>query len=415
MQEDSAPHPHRRRNYTAILAFEGLWGVGLAFTYFSTIMPGYLRSQGASNLVVGIIPALFALMPAAAQPFSAYRLTHARHRFRTVVFFYLLLPLGYFGLAFSALWPGFRPDMRIFVGLSALSWALTMAGISDPHYVSMVIETAGPRGRGRIFAWRAVVLGLGGLIGSTMSEPFLRMAAPPTNYGRSFFVAGSIYLLSVITFALLYRDHPRPVQPRLPFPHYVRERTGRLLRNRAMRLLLAGLGVMVLSQSVFPFLAICAQARVGASAALLADFTRLVMAASLLTPLLLGMFADRFGHRATCALSAGLFAVGLATFGLAGARLWALQLGYFLDATALAAWAVSGFNVPLEVDPELEPSEAAVIVTSLLAPVRLAAPLLVGAGIDRWHQSPVLAACLGLALLAALLLARSAGRRVQTP
>jgi len=94
MQEDSARPPHRRRNYTAILAFEGLWGVGLSFTYFSTIMPGYLRFQDASNLVIGIIPALFALMPAAAQPFSAYRLTHARRRFRTVVLFYLLLLAG---------------------------------------------------------------------------------------------------------------------------------------------------------------------------------------------------------------------------------------------------------------------------------------------------------------------------------
>ena len=99
----------------------------------------------------------------------------------------------------------------------------------------------------------------------------------------------------------------------------------------------------------------------------------------------------------------GLYAVGLCA-ALASASPSALLAAYFVAASCAPAWAVSGFNLGLELSKEPDPARVYAGVSLVAAPLRILGPPSAGAAVDRWGHPPVLALGMMVTLLALLIL-----------
>jgi hypothetical protein len=87
-------------NTFAISAVEVLWGIGLPLIVESTFLQLFLKSLGASNQVIGLVPAVMGSGIALFSIMSAYYTTHLAHKRRVVILFHILtsIPIFIFGV-----------------------------------------------------------------------------------------------------------------------------------------------------------------------------------------------------------------------------------------------------------------------------------------------------------------------------
>ena len=61
-----------RFNLNVLLFVEAIWGAGTAFVSKQALLPVFLRSLGASGMIIGLLPALVAVAATVPQLITAY-------------------------------------------------------------------------------------------------------------------------------------------------------------------------------------------------------------------------------------------------------------------------------------------------------------------------------------------------------
>jgi predicted MFS family arabinose efflux permease len=126
-------------NTFGISAVEVFWGIGLPVIIESTFLQLFLKNLGASNITIGLIPAIFSCGMAVFSLFSAYFTSHLVHKRRAVILSHLLgsLPFMLFGLFFyhyGKTW-FMLPVFLIFYSAYAMS-----IGIAVPLWLNFLMK-----------------------------------------------------------------------------------------------------------------------------------------------------------------------------------------------------------------------------------------------------------------------------------
>lgn len=393
----------RRQNRRTILLFELFWGIALPFVQSTTTLPGYLQSLGASGILIGLVPAVFAGGIAFIQPFSLYLIRPGPARLRKTLAAYRLGASCYLLMALSAfLLPADAVTLRLVSFFVCYLGYVFIAGAGDPHYFAMVVGSTTARDRGWFFGLRIVWFGLGGLLGAALATPLLRAVAAPHNFALSM-AAGALFILSATVWFTRFCDDSKPDPGLRPSLGECLTDVWRLARLHPHFLLfLVAACLFVLSQGPFAFLALYIKGRLAAGDGILARLGALFAVCSMIFALLLGRAGDRFGHRSTFLFGIVCYALGVGWM-MVATSLPGLFAAYFLASIFSPAWQVSAFNLGYECAGEVDAARVNAGIALVTAPLRIIGPVAAGAALDRWGYPTVFTVTVAVAVVSLLL------------
>lgn len=399
---------HVRHNVVALAADFGLFLVGLSFASQSTILPAFAAHLGASNLVIGAIPALMTLGWNLPSLFAA-GYTESLARKLPFVLRYTIwerVPLLLLAaVAFFVARPA--PEVALALMLVMLLLMTSAGGLLMPAWMDIVGRTIPTNLRGRFFAVSSLLGGAGGLLGSVLTAWVLARMPAPSGYAVCFLVSALFMGLSYVALSLVREPAAATVEAPPPLGAYLR-RVGRVLReDRNLAWFLLARGLNFVGMMAAGFYTVHALRFYAAPDWAVGVFTTALLAGQMAGNLVLGVVADRVGHLVP--LSIGLGALLLANLvALAAPSLEVFLVVFVLHGVQLAAISVSGLNVLLEFapGPAARPTYVG-LGTTLLTPVAFGAPLVAGLMADAFGFRVVFAtAALGAAAAMALLLVR---------
>lgn len=369
-------------NFGACLIDAVGWPLGAAFFSQATILPTFLRHLGASNTVVGALPALYALLmflPGLLVAGYVGRLRRARGYLFWIALVerLALLPLVWL----TPLWAGTHPGWLIATVFACFALHAGAMGVNQPAYWVVVAKCVPVHWRGRLFGYGGGLAGLVGLgldrvLGHFLSGPH---GGFPIGYGHVFLIGCVILLVSFLPLGIV--REPLTVAPQENDPHtghYGRDSLFVWRTNSGFRRFLCAQVVFSCATLATPFFVLDAGRRLHAGPAALAGYTATLVLAAAFGSLGWGAWGDKSGNKivllasTACAVFAGL-----------GAALAPTAQVYYAvfaaSALALAGVGIAGNNVTMEYAGS--PREIA-LYTALLNAVtalpRAAAPLVGG-------------------------------------
>lgn len=405
--------PHLRHNVVMLGADYGLFLVAMSFASPATILPAFAASLGASNAVIGAIPAVMTLgwfLP----PLFAAAHTESLHRKLPFIVRYTIWERVPFAvLAAAAMWlaPAW-PALTLVLLLVMLTLITGVGGALTPAWMDVVGRAVPVTIRGRFFALTAVAAAAAGLAGSALTTEILARVAAPASYALCFLCATACMLGSMAALMLVREpaaSAPPPAHPGLRT--YLRRVPTLLREDDNLRWFLVVRWLSNVGAMASGFYAVHALRAWAAPAATLGLFTALLLAGSMLGLLALGWVADRAGYRVVVmtgivatlaanlvALAAPSLTVFAAVFVLAGLHEAAARIAY---PTVLLEFAPR---------PEAQPFYIGVGNTAI-TPIAFAAPIAAGVVADRAGFAVVF----GAATMAAGLALATLALRVREP
>jgi MFS family permease len=403
-ETDAFARRQLRHNVGALGADYALFVVGLTFASQSTILPAFAEHLGASNVVIGAIPALMTLgwfLPSLfAAPYTATLARKLPFVLRWTVWErvpFLVLSLVAFFLAGG--WPG----LSLVLFLLCLLVITGVGGVLMPAWMDIVGRCVPTGMRGRFFALSNLTGTMGGFLGGLVTAWVLGAVAPPASYGVCFAAATVFVSVSYVALALV-REPAAPVVPALPT---LREQVAAvrdvLRADRNLTAFLAARVFAVIGSAASGFYTVEALRTRQAAEWQVGVFTTVLLVGQLVGNAVFGLLADRVGHRVV--IMAGLaMSVAANVVALTAPSLEAFTLVFALVGVHSAAISVSNMTVLLEFAPTVGARPLYIgLGTTALAPVAFGAPLVAGAVVDRLGFAVVFAAA-GLAGLVALVM-----------
>ena len=199
---------HVLRNAIVILYFDFLWGLGFSMCFHNTVLTGCLKSLGAYQILVGLVPGLYYGLYSLVQPLSTFWIKPRRGRLGLTVLLYSGAAISYVAMGSALIWlPVGMVIPRIAAVFAFMLICLLGMGLADPHYVAMVMETIHPEWRGRFYALKGAVLGIGWIVGSVVFKGIMDRIGVITNYGVALFVGGLTIILASLVWSRFHEHH----------------------------------------------------------------------------------------------------------------------------------------------------------------------------------------------------------------
>lgn len=388
-----------RRNYLLMMIDSIGFPLGISFLSFTTILPMFLRQLTASDVLVGLIPAINNLGVFLPQIIIAPMISRLR------VTKYYVVTVGMFErgpillLAIAAwIWGGSNKPLVLWLFFLFFAIHSLSMGLNMPAYYSLLSKALPSERRGSLFGVGGCIGGILGVLGATMAGRVLSSYPFPIGYVFCFTIGFIILTISVMPLAMV-REYAQEVQTNKTTLEALRElpsvlRNDKIFLNFILSQILWAIGAM--AQAFFTVYAIN---RLSASASDVAVFTGITMGGGALANLVIGYIADRDGHKIILEATAILGA--LASFApLISPTIPAMWLTFALTAIWAAGYGVSSGNIILDFAPTEDVPKYVGLVSVLTVPFRTLTPILAGLMIARWGYYPVFAAS-GISMLLA--------------
>ncbi|MDD5678522.1 MAG: MFS transporter [Kiritimatiellae bacterium] len=393
-----------RRNLTAIVSWEFLWGLGLPFALFSTFIPAYLGAMNAPKALIGFIlsfPPIFS----AGQILMSY-LIPAKKRlaiYRVVITVSTVPWLMYSVAAFfwGHTWPhwfhfaAFTLVQIMFIGTCYLLTSV---------YWEIMTDNIPPRKRGRLFGLRMLGIGLPVLLTGYVAARVLAHWEPPRNFQMAFVIGTAVYILSC---AMLWkiRDHINPEHEcpsdhsAVPFGRYLQNTFRALWQDPNYRIFIFFMFLLSMAINCAPFMVDAARTQLHVSSQAQGGFSIAFLIASMCLGWLIGLLADRFGYRLIGGVIGGMMASAFLICLVAHRVEW-WYVAYGIYAVAANSILMLLCNMSAELCPQEPPNRLVAIGNILMAGFVMLATTLSGWVVDQvGSYQPIFIANLILSLV----------------
>jgi MFS family permease len=399
--------PAARRNVLALGVDYALFLVGLSFASQATILPAFAAHLGASNLVIGAIPAV---MTAGWYLPSLFFAGHTQSLERKLPFVlrytawervpFLLLTLVAVFLATPA--PGL--SLAALLGLLAVSTGT--GGVLMPAWMDVIGRCVPATMRGRFFGVASTLAGIGGLLGSGVTAYVLATVPAPGNYGVCFLLAALFMGLSWMALAMVREPSGGKATAPAPLGPYLRAVSTLARRDVNFGWFLLGRTSAVLGAMASGFYTVYALSTFASLPWHVGLFTAALLAGQVASNPLLGWLADVAGHRAVILVGAGAV-VAANLLALLAPSLEIFVPVFVLAGVHQATINVSGLPILLDFAPTIEERPTYVgLGNTALGPAMFVAPLAAGVLADAlgYRNVFMVAGAFGLAGVVMLLL-----------
>lgn len=407
-----------RHNFLALGLDHSLFLVGMSFASQATILPAFAAHLGASNLLVGAIPALLTLGWFLPSLFAAHHTERLAWKLPFVLRYTVWERLPMLGMAAVAFFLAEPAPPFALAAFFVLIVIMTgTGGVLMPAWMDIVGRAIPTTLRGRFFAAANLVASTAGLLGSVLTAWLLASFAPPRSYALCFLVGFVFLAISYVALAAT-RESAGPLLPeKVPLGSYLRRMPALLRRDPNFSWFLVARGLGTLGMMANGFYTVYALRAWQAAEWQVGLFTTLFLAGQVTGNLGLGWLADRAGHRLVLVLGVGALAAGN-VLALQAVSPETLGPVFVLSGIHFAAIHVSARTIVLELaGGEGERPTYVGLANTALAPLNFVGPLAAGLMADRLGFPAVfgLAAAFGAAgvglLLARVREPRWAGQR----
>jgi predicted MFS family arabinose efflux permease len=390
------------KNVTWALFVEAFWGISLALISVVAIVPVFLSHLGASNTVLGALPAVWTLMVYLPGAFGSHFTSHLPLRKQAVFVFHALSGIPWVLLAVWFSLSGPRSgalDIGVFLALWGGSWAFM--GLFMPVWINFIGKVTRPELRATSFGVIFFFQTLMGVIGGWIASRILSSALPfPQNYAVGFLVAGVCMTLGSFFFLPVVED-PGATSPRgEPFSSVIGHMREVLADRGGVRVYLAIAVLTVGGWLLISYYPVFAEKRFGLRPRDSAIFTAVCMAGQMIGSVATGIVGDRFGYSKVALVSAAALTIGL-VIAIWGTHPWLYYVTAFMTGIYLVTDRLAQFNLSMAFCPHEDNTAWLGAIPAITAPIVAVVAGSGGTFIDRFGFPNV--AVVGLLLAAGAL------------
>lgn len=325
------------------------FSLALSFGSVTTFLPLFAKRLGASNIEIGLIPALAYLGWSLPALWGAKVSPGLPRKLPFILRVTLLERLPFLGIALVAmLFAVPKPRLALYLVLVFLALACSAMGFLGPIWTEMIGKVIHPSRWGLYFACGNGIGALMGMWGSRLAEELIASYPFAWNFAVCFFLASIAMGVSYI-FLALTREDAAPVQDARgsylrSFSRIVREDPN-FLRFLVARVFLA-LGVMGAA-----FYTVAVLERFSVPDTFIARYNAVLLVSQALSNFLWGPLGDRRGHKLV--LLCGTLAIFLSNlWAIFAPSPWYFVLAFGFLGLNYSAVSVGGVAILLDFAPE---------------------------------------------------------------
>jgi MFS family permease len=396
-----------RWNFTVNVVDVSFYTLAINLVSQATILPLLISQLSDSKLAIGLLPAISSMGFLLPQLLTASYTERLKRKLPLIAAGSGIgergpyLVIGILLLLFGKTAPAFTlTAMLVLIGIAS-----TTAGVLTPAWYDLIAKVIPIDRRG---LWSGTGFGFGAFMaiaGAALAGWILERWDFPTSFAICFFVAFFFYMVSYLGLVLNREPDSEVTKPAVPFSAYLRQLPAVVRRDPNYQAYLLSRSVANMSYMAAGFFIVFGAEKFGLNGAQVGLLTGTLVAAQTLMNLLLGVLADKHGHKIV--LTLGALAMGLSTAAafLAQTQAMLYPVFFFLGAS-MAAETVSGLNIILEFGAAEDRPTYIGLTNTLLAPTRTIAPL-IGGWLATWlGYPPLFAVALVFAAAGAMMLHR---------
>ena len=372
-----------RFNFTINLLEGGLFGLGLGFASYVTVIPLFMARLTESSILIGLIAAMRAVGWQLPQLLTSNRVARIRRYKPMSLLMTLNERLPFFGLVLVALaLPVLGKDATLILTFVLVVWQTMGGGLTGTAWQSMIAKIIPSTLRGRFYGAQSAFANLLSSIGAVIAGLILQSGQTPANFAICFMLAA---IAMMIGFGFLYATREPEGTPARATSHTPRELWHALVaivrRDANFRMFIFTRMFSQVAAVGVAFYTIYAVRRFHMDPGTAGIMTGVLLIGQLIASPLFGWLGDRYSHR-------WMFALGVLTAGAGAAiAIFAPSLGWFYLVFALAGVANAGlwptiYALTLEFGTEAERPYYIGLANTLVSPATLLAPILGGALAD---------------------------------
>ena len=369
---------HLRYNVITHMVDGGLFGLGIGFASFSTVLPLFVASMTDSATLIGLVPAIHSAGWLLPQLFTANHTARLRRYKQTVLKLSVHERFPFLGFALVALLlPRIGVQTGLILTFLLLTWQGLGGGVTANPWTSMISKIIPPESRGTFFGTQAALANLF-ISGAAVGAGYLLGAFDsPFDFMACFLIASLFFTFSWIslTFTREPTDYEKVVEANpAPFWHGAAQI---LKRDRNFNWFLTARILSQFATMGFAFYIVYALRRFQMDTVTAGYLTATLTIAQTVANAAMGWLGDRIGHRP-------MLIIGAAAALLSSLLAWlALSLAWFFPIFVLTGFAnvsiwTNGMTMTVDFSDERERPFYIGLAQSLTAPATILAPLIGG-------------------------------------
>ena len=353
-----------------------------AFINPQTVLPALVSRLGGNNLAVGalgvivylgvFIPQLFAARYVETLPWKKpWALRYGLiHRLFVLVMGLEILLLG-----------GIRPGAALWLFLVLYTAMQVVVGVATPGWFDLFAKLTPPRRRGMLVGVRNSAGGACAFVCGLLLTWILASWGFPVSFAVAFFAAFLLQMASLATLNELAESEPSAVPLRRPFSAFLREMPGVLRANPPFRHFITACAILTVATMPVSFYTVYALGRFQAGEAAVGEFTLIMVAIQVVSSLVTGYMADRYGNKKVMIVAAASL-LGASLIALCAPTLGWFRLVYLLLGINLGTEINARYNMSIEYATARERSMYVGLMNTMLAPFYLTG--MIGGALGEW-------------------------------
>ncbi len=360
-----------RKNFRINVLEGALFIAGGSLLSPHTVLPALILRLGGSTVEVGLISVIAWFGLFLPQIFAA-RYTQSLEwkkpwsiRFGTIQRIAVLM-ISLVVLLFAEPLPVFaRFSVLFFYGISQI-----LLGIATPGWFDLFTKLTPLRKRGRLTGMKNSLAGVLAFLCGLFLTFLLGAFSFPWGYSIALGMAFAFQGASIVVQSRLIEEHPTETVQRYAFKEYIRHLPNIFKGNRNFRMFLVSTIVLVLASMPVGFFTTYALQHFRIEESAVGEFTMLIVGAQIVSALVNGFAADRFGNKivliysAAATLCACLCALIAPTIGV-------FKVVFVFVGINLGSELMARYNIAVEYGPTQQRSVYIGLMNTILAPAYL--------------------------------------------
>lgn len=401
------PRRAYRWNFTVMGLDFSIFLLGISFTSVYGVLPLFVSHLTASNLALGLIPAVRSVCTALPPILVAPYTERLRRKKPFLLGMTTFERLPYLALAVAIpLLAGAHPTLLLWLFFVMLGVGTLFGGIGMPAWIDLIARMLPADWRGRFFGLAAALGGLFGVAGAAGATALLQRYGWPTGFALCFAATSACLVVSFVFIAAGREPAPARAAPKKGANRsYWRRLPGLVRADRNFARYLLATALITAAGMAASFYTVDAKRTLRLDDAAAGTYAVVLLAASTVGNVLWGYAGDRIGHKRV--VEGGTLCTGLAAL----LALLARDPIVYALVFALVGLGTSGIQLAaltfiVDFAPEAQRPTYIGLANLAAAPFAFAAPLLGGVLADRAGYPAVfaLSAALSLAGLLVVLL-----------
>lgn len=377
---DAARIEHR--NFVLNSAEGALFISSGAFINAQTVLPALVSRLGGSNVVVGALGVLVYVGIFLPQIFSARHVETFPWKKRWAIKMgathrLFVLAMGVILLIFG----GNQPAVALWSFMILFTIMQVIIGVATPGWFELFAKLTPPGKRGRLVGVRNSLGGAAAFICGLILTWLLGSFPFPVSFAIAFFAAFLLQSASLATQFSLVEPEPSITTARRPVVEFLRDLPGILRANAHFRTFIASCAILTFATMPVGFFTVYALQHFSADESVVGAFTLTMVAIQVVSALVNGFIADRYGNKLPLIISAVALLLASLTAFLAPS-LWWFTLVYLFLGVNLGTEMMARYNMSIEYGPARQRSTYIGLMNTILAPCYLSG--MIGGILSEW-------------------------------